>query len=443
MLRAIFTDRDLIRDQFPMTTTESTLTLSPLTIVPEWFKDLQSDAWAEYENEPLPARTNELWRFSSVKNLSLTDYIAVSEFSGDALQLTSPRSYQDPAGRLVFANEALVSAELLHPNLKGSGVIFTTLAEALEKHSGLLREHFMAQPARLGSAKFAALHKAFVRAGTFLWVPRNVEIRAPFEVFHLVDGDCASVYPHTLIIADDNSKVTFVEHFVSADPAHRGFACGVNDLVLKPGSKLTYVSLQEWSQNFVSVQINSTIAARDSVAVNLALNFGGKYSRLESVSRMIDRGARSDMLAVTVARGDQEFDQRTLQDHLEPDTTSDLLYKNVLNDRARTIFSGLIKVERGAHRTDAYQKVRNLLLSDDAEANSMPGLEILADDVRCTHGATSGQVEPEELFYLKSRGIDDLAAKQLIARGFLNEVVARLPDAELSEYLQSQIETQL
>jgi Fe-S cluster assembly protein SufD len=443
MLRAIFTDRDLIRDQFPMTTTESTLTLSPLTIVPEWFKDLQSDAWAEYENEPLPARTNELWRFSSVKNLSLTDYIAVSEFSGDALQLTSPRSYQDPAGRLVFANEALVSAELLHPNLKGSGVIFTTLAEALEKHSGLLREHFMAQPARLGSAKFAALHKAFVRAGTFLWVPRNVEIRAPFEVFHLVDGDCASVYPHTLIIADDNSKVTFVEHFVSADPAHRGFACGVNDLVLKPGSKLTYVSLQEWSQNFVSVQINSTIAARDSAAVNLALNFGGKYSRLESVSRMVDRGARSDMLAISVARGDQEFDQRTLQDHLKPDTTSDLLYKNVLNDRARTIFSGLIKVEPGAHRTDAYQKVRNLLLSDEAEANSMPGLEILADDVRCTHGATSGQVEPEELFYLKSRGIDDLAAKQLIARGFLNEVVGRLPDKKLSDYLQEQIEAQL
>jgi Fe-S cluster assembly protein SufD len=426
-----------------MTTTESTLTLPPLTIVPEWFKDLQSNAWAEYENEPLPVRTNELWRFSSVKNLSLADYIAASEFSGDALQLTSPRSYQDPAGRLVFANEALVSAELLQPNLKESGVIFTTLAEALEKHSGLLREHFMAQPARLGSAKFAALHKALVRAGTFLWVPRNVEIRAPFEVFHLVDGDCASVYPHTLIIADDNSKVTFVEHFVSADPVHRGFACGVNDLVLKPGSKLTYVSLQEWSQNFVSVQINSTIAARDSAAVNLALNFGGKYSRLESVSRMVDRGARSDMLAISIARGDQEFDQRTLQDHLKPDTTSDLLYKNVLDDRARTIFSGLIKVEPGAHRTDAYQKVRNLLLSDEAEANSMPGLEILADDVRCTHGATSGQVEPEELFYLKSRGIDDLAAKQLIARGFLNEVVGRLPDEKLSDYLQEQIEAQL
>jgi Fe-S cluster assembly protein SufD len=443
-LRETFTVRELIRDQHTMaTTTESTLTLSPPTIVPEWFKELQSRAWTEYETEPLPARTNELWRFSSVKNLSLTDYVAVSEFSGDALQWTSPRSYPDPAGRLIFANEALVSAELLHPDLKESGVIFTTLAEALQRHSGLLREHFMAQPARLGSAKFAALHKALVRAGTFLWVPRNVEIRAPFEVFHLVDGDYASVYPHTLIIADDNSKVTFIDHFVSTDPTHRGFACGVNDLVLKAGSKLTYVSLQEWSQNFVSVQINSTIAARDAAAVNLALNFGGKYSRLESISRMVDRGARSDMLAISVAHGDQEFDQRTLQDHLKPDTTSDLLYKNVLNDRARTIFSGLIKVERGAHRTDAYQKVRNLLLSDEAEANSMPGLEILADDVRCTHGATSGQVEPEELFYLKSRGIDDLTAKQLVARGFLNEVVGRLPDGELSEYLQSQVEAQL
>jgi len=426
-----------------MTTTELALAPSPFTTAPGWFKELQTSAWTEYQNEPLPVRTNELWRFSSVKSLELNDYLPAPEFSSDPSEVMSQRSYRQPAGRLVFANDTLVSAELFDSALKKSGVIFTALSDALEKHPDLLREHFMAQPAKLGSAKFAALHKALVRAGTFLWVPRNIEIRAPFEVFHLVEGDCATVYPHTLIIADDNSKVTFVEHFVSSNPEHRGFACGVNDLVLKRGSKLTYVSLQEWSRNFVSVQVNSTIAARDSEAVNLALNFGGRYSRLESVSRMIDHGARSDMLAITVARADQEFDQRTLQDHLKADTTSDLLYKNVLNDNARTVFSGLIKVEPGAHRTDAYQKVRNLLLSDDAEANSMPGLEILADDVRCTHGATSGQIEPEELFYLKSRGINDLAAKQLVARGFLNEVVARLPEAELSEYLQKQIENQL
>ena len=409
----------------------------------DWFRELQAQAWDEFEAEPFPVRTNELWRFSSLKSLSLDGYIPAPEFSGDASCLTEQREFLNPAGRIIFANETLLSAQLLDPALKRAGVIFTTLSQALEKHSDLLREHFMAQPARLGSAKFAALHKAVVKAGAFLWVPRGVEIEAPFEVFHLVQGDLATVFPHTLIIADDNSRVTLLEHFVSANPEHRGFACGVNDLVLKPGSKLTYVSIQEWSRNFVSVQVNSTVAAKDSAAINLALNFGGKYSRLESVSRMVDRGARSDMLAISVARGEQEFDQRTLQDHLKPDTTSDLLYKNTLRDQARTIFSGLIKVEPGAHRTDAYQKVRNLLLSDEAEANSMPGLEILADDVRCTHGATSGQVEPEELFYLKSRGIDDLAAKRLIARGFLNEVVDRLPDEQLSEYLHRQIEAQL
>jgi Fe-S cluster assembly protein SufD len=411
--------------------------------VTDWFRDLQTQAWDEFEAEPLPVRTNELWRFSSVKNLSLDGYVIAPDFSDDPSSLTHAREFANPAGRIVFANETVLTSQLLDPALKRAGVIFTTLSQALEEHSDLLREHFMAQPARLGSAKFAALHKAVVHAGTFLWVPRGVEIQAPFEVFHLVQGDSVAVFPHTLIIADDNSRVTFLEHFVSANPEHRGFACGVNDLVLKPGSKLTYVNIQEWSRNFVSVQVNSTVAAKDSAAMNLALNFGGKYSRLESVSRMVDRGARSDMLAISVARGEQEFDQRTLQDHLKPDTTSDLLYKNALHDQSRTIFSGLIKVEPGAHRTDAYQKVRNLLLSDEAEANSMPGLEILADDVRCTHGATSGQVEPEELFYLKSRGIDDLAAKRLIARGFLNEVVDRLPDGKLTEYLHQQIEAQL
>jgi Fe-S cluster assembly protein SufD len=409
----------------------------------DWFRELQTQAWDDFEAEPLPERTNELWRFSSVKNLSLDGYVVAPEFSGDASGLTPVREFGNPAGRIIFANETVLASQLLDPALKRAGVIFTTLSQALEEHSDLLREHFMARPARLGSAKFAALHKALVQAGTFLWVPRGVEIQAPFEVFHLVRGDSAAVFPHTLIIADDNSRATFLEHFVSANPEDRGFACGVNDLVLKPGSKLTYVSIQEWSREFVSVQVNSTVAAKDSAAMNLALNFGGKYSRLESISRMVDRGARSDMLALSVARGEQEFDQRTLQDHLKPDTTSDLLYKNALHDRSRTIFSGLIRVEPGAHRTDAYQKVRNLLLSDEAEANSMPGLEILADDVRCTHGATSGQVEPEELFYLKSRGIDDLSAKRLIARGFLNEVVDRLPDGQLLEYLHQQIETQL
>ena len=141
------------------------------------------------------------------------------------------------------------------------------------------------------------------------------------------------------------------------------------------------------------------------------------------------------MLSVTVAEGDQEFDQRTWQDHVAPGASSDLLYKNSLDDRSRTIFAGMIKVEPGAQRTDAYQKVRNLMLSDDAEANSMPGLEILADDVRCTHGATSGQVEAEELFYMLARGIHRRTAQRLIVRGFLQEAIDRLGNAALSARL--------
>src|ERR1700756_1446059 len=413
------------------------------TTAPEWFAKIQADAWKEFESEPVPARTDELWRFSSIKNLVLDSYQPASEWSEWDPQFLSGRTFGDPAGRLVFVNERPISCEVFDRQLLDRGVLFLPLERALEEHPELLREHFMAQPVRLGSRKFAALHKASVRSGSVVLIPRHVEVAQPFEVFHFLGSDHVAVFPHTLVIAEEGSKVTLLENFVSIGESREGFACGVNDLVARPGAHLTYISTQDWSRDFVSIQINSTAADRDSSVLNLSLNFGGRYSRLESVSRMIGSGARSDMLSISVASGDQEFDQRTLQDPLQPNPTSDLLYKNALSDRARTVFSGLIKVEPGAHRTDAYQKVRNLLLSDEAEANSMPGLEILADDVRCTHGATSGQIEPEELFYLKSRGIDDLTAKQLVARGFLNEVVGRLPDSDLSEHLHEQIASHL
>jgi Fe-S cluster assembly protein SufD len=424
--------------------------------LPEWFVDARTEARREFADEPYPNRKDELWRFSSVKNLdgatSLLSSAALAKADArpasdfGAARLARPafepaleRAFPEPAGRMVFVNDQLISCKLLDESLSDRGVLFLPLEQALKVRPDLLRAHFMAQPARLGSKKFAALHKASVRAGTVLYLPPSLGVEAPFEVFHIVNGENLALFPHTLIIADKESEVTFLDHFMSMDGQAHGFACGVNDLVLRPGSKLNYISVQNWSRQFVSVQVNSTVAAEKSSAVNLSLNFGGRYSRLESVSRLAGAGSRSDMLAVSIAGADQEFDQRTLQDHLQPDTTSDLLYKNALSANARTIFSGLIKVERGAHRTDAYQKVRNLLLSDEAEANSMPGLEILADDVRCTHGATSGQVEPEELFYLQSRGIPELKAKGLVVNGFLNEVVDRLSNDNIRAYLRDQI----
>src|SRR5213082_2768436 len=310
----------------------------------------------------------------------------------------------------------------------------------MAEHADLFRKYFMAQPATLGSAKFAALHQALVSSGTFLYVPRGVEIAPPLEIFHWLAGENATVFPHLLLVTDELAKVTVIEHFRSVNEHASGFACGVNDLLAGPGAKVTYVCTQNWGDNVIALQMNTTTVDHDASAMSLNLNLGSRYSRFESLSRLTGEGGRSDLLAVAVAKHQQEFDARTLQDHVSPHTASDLLYKNALDDRARTIFGGLIRVEPHAHFTDAYQKVRNLLLSDDAEANSMPGLEILADNVRCTQGATSGQIDADELFYLRTRGIPIPIAQRLIVSGFLNEVIQRLDQPAIAAYLNRLIE---
>ena len=308
------------------------------------------------------------------------------------------------------------------------------------EHTDLFRKHFMSQPATLGSAKFAALHQALVSSGTFLYVPRGVEIELPIEIFHWLDGENAAVFPHLLLVTDELAKVTVIEHFRSAHRQSPGFACGVNDLIAGPGAKVTYVCAQKWGDNVLALQINFTKVEHEASVKSLNLHLGSRYSRFESLSRLTGEGARSDLLAISIADGIQEFDARTLQDHACPHTTSDLLYKNALNDRARNIFGGLIRVEPQAHFTDAYQKVRNLLLSDDAEANSMPGLEILADNVKCSHGATSGQIDADEMFYLQARGIPPAIARQLLVSGFLNEVIERIEERVLADHLRKLIE---
>jgi len=341
---------------------------------------------------------------------------------------------------LIFAGDQLIERDVVSDQLKKRGVIFQPLERAMVEHRELFRKHFMSQPAILGSAKFAALHQALVSSGTFLYVPRGVEIELPIEIFHWLHGENASVFPHLLLVTDELAKVTVIESFRSLDRQAPGFACGVNDLITGPGAKVTYICAQNWGSNVVALQMNTTIVDHDASAMSLNLHLGGKYSRFESLSRLSGEGGRSDLLAVSVANGTQEFDARTLQDHVSPHTASDLLYKNALDDRARTTFGGLIRVEPHAHFTDAYQKVRNLLLSDDSEANSMPGLEILADNVRCTHGATSGQIDKDELFYLRARGIPVSVAQRLIVSGFLNEVIQRLDHEAIADHLRRLVE---
>ncbi len=409
---------------------------------PDWFREQQREAWKQFQSLPSPTRKDQLWRFSNVDLLDLSPFRfggPVSDHDRAAI-LEQSRGLDEVAARLIFAGDQLIERDVISDQLTKRGVIFQPLERAMIEHADLFRKHFMSQPAVLGSAKFAALHRALVSSGTFLYVPRGVEIELPIEIFHWLHGENASVFPHLLLVTDELAKVTVIESFRSLNLQSPGFACGVNDLIAGPGAKVTYVCAQTWGENVRALQMNTTTVDHDASAMSLNLHLGAKYSRFESLSRLIGEGGRSDLLAVAVATGEQEFDARTLQDHVSPRTASDLLYKNALDDRARCTFGGLIRVEPHAHFTDAYQKVRNLLLSDDSEANSMPGLEILADNVRCTHGATSGQVDEDEMFYLQSRGIPVPVAQRLIVTGFLNEVIQRLDHPAIATHLHRLIE---
>ncbi len=394
---------------------------------PGWFREEQRKAWAEFESAARPTRRDEAWRFASVKNADVDSFGLAAEVASEGRLINSSVLGDEWAAKFVFGND-----RLLHRDVAGlpDGVTVVSLEEAAGHHEEIFRKFFMSQPVELGSHRLAALHRAMVSGGVLVHVPANVEVALPIEVHYWVEGAGASVFPHTLVVCEANSKVTVVDRFRSAD-GESAMACGVNDLHAGPGSHLNYVAVQDWSLGGTAFHLNSTIVERDATATALAINLGGRYIRGESLSRMVGAGSRSVMLSINPVDGDREIDQRTLQDHSAPNATSDLLYHNSLDDTARTIFAGLIKVAEGAHQTDAYQKVKNLLLSDDAEANSMPGLEILADEVRCSHGATSGQINEDEVFYMQARGIPARLGRRLILAGFFDDLLARIDDKAL------------
>jgi Fe-S cluster assembly protein SufD len=404
---------------------------------PAWWHERKRAAYARFESLPMPSRTDEGWRFSNLSGIRLGGFAP-----GAAVSVVPASVALAAAPALTFVNGRLAARTTLPAAAAAAGVVVSTLSDAVAANPELLREHFMAQPQKLGSAKFAALHEAFVLDGAFIHVPKGVEVAEPIVIVHSMRGDGAAVFPHTLVIAEDNARVTVVDYFVSGDEA-RQFACGANDLYAGHGSRVTYAAAQCWSLETLSLQFNSTVVRRDARVQSLNLHLGGKQARHESLSQLQAPGGFSEMLALTVASGAREYDQRTLQIHQAPNTKSDLLYKNALLDKSRTIFSGLIIVDPDAQKTDAYQSNRNLMLSDDAESNSLPGLEIQANDVRCTHGATSARIDPEQEFYLKSRGIPPKAANELLIFGFFEEVLGRLENEELRDALRSLVRTRV
>jgi Fe-S cluster assembly protein SufD len=399
------------------------------TTLPTWFSARQQAAQKRYESTAAPKRGDETWRFSNLKQLDFAGFQKGSSGVLPADLITRSTGIERTAAKFIFLNDTLIHSESNLP----VGVIVLPLAEALVSHGDLVEKHFMKQETRLGSAKFAAWHEANVSNGLFVHIGDNIGIEDAIEVHHWISGSNTVIFPHTLVVTGKSSKVRVIDIFRSAAELEPGLAIAFNDLSAGQNSQLDYVAVQALNEVTRIIQINETATARDASAKGFILNTGASWARNESLSRLEGPGSRSDMLSVSIPAREQEYDQRTFQHHVSEGAYSDLLYKNSLYDNSKTIFSGLIFVDEGAHHTDAYQTCRNLLMSDTSEANSMPGLEINADQVKCSHGSTSSQIHDEEIFYLRARGVDPVCARQLIARGFSVEVVERLNDEATEE----------
>lgn len=408
--------------------------------LPDWYQKFREESWKRFVNTADPKRTDENWRFADLKKSKFSELLPAAQVEDEAalIDRSEKSRLTDCAAHYVFANNRLIDSDA---NGLPEGAICLPFGEAIEKHGDLVREHFMKEDRSLGGDKFAALHGSAALSGLFVYFPKGVVCEKPIQVHHYVGGNQQVIFPHTLVVAEDNAQVSVIDMFETIAEEEQTLVIGVVDLVAKNGANLQYVALQDESDHGARhVQINSTRAGRDARTKSAFINLGASWIRNESINRMLEEGADCQIFSANLANGVQEYDQRTLQTHEAQHTTSDLLFKNALYDEARTIFSGLIQVQPGAHHTDSFQTCRNMLGSDKAEANAMPGLEIDADQVKCSHGSTSGQISDEEIFYLQARGIPAEQARQMISLGFLNESISRLGGEELKEFLFRRVE---
>ena len=409
--------------------------------LPEWYLKSRKSAWDNFLDTPFPKRKDENWRFANLKKIAyenIKDAENINEFDYNKY-VSESVSLKEGNYQLIFNNDSLLSQSLVDGNLTDQGFIFKPLSQALIDHGDLIESHFMKEEPRLGSQKFYKLNQARQKEGYFIYVPEGLAISEPLEVFNWISGEDSAIFPYSLIISGKGSQVSVADYFGSSDD-QMGLVCGVSDLIAEEDSKLTYVRTQNLSENAHSIQLSNVMSYENSKVKNFSLNLGCEWLRHESVSRLLGEGSNSEMISVSVPESSQEFDMRTLQLHEKPSTSSDLLYKNALYDESKTTFSGMIKVYEGAHLTDAYQTCRNLLMSDKCEANSMPGLEINADQVKCSHGSTSNPVAENELFYLMSRGIEEPVSRQLVTFGFVKDAVDRLENRKLEEVILKKLE---
>jgi len=416
---------------------------------PAWARERRRQAASLAAALPFPGLEHELWRRTDFRSLDLA---GLDPFAASP-RLTEVSALPRPMLERIQAEEATglalvvqwnhdVVLEKGHPGLDAQGVVVCSTERALREHGARLEP-------RLGAMidpdydRYAAIARALSSGGAFVWVPDGVDAAAPIRIFHGMDGGGRLAAPHTVVVLGRNARATVIEEMISTTGEAVSFHAGATEVFVGADAKLVYGTLQDWGRNVFHYSNHRARLERGAELQWIQTVLGGRMVKANAYFDLAGSGAQAFVHGFMFGDARQHFHLHTLQRHLVDHTTSDLLIKGCLKDRARSVYQGLIQVSEGAQRTDAYQANRNLLLSDQARADSIPGLEILANDVRCTHGATIGNVDEEQMYYLMARGLPRPAAQRLIVEGFFAPVLDRIPLERVRDQLRQVIQQKI
>lgn len=389
-------------------------------------------AWEAYDSLPFPSREDQAWRRTDIRGLNTVDFILHhSGHDQDNLlldQLCIEPVYDGDAYAGQILAGSMERSQHLDKELADKGVIFVDYLTAEKEHPDLLKQ-LLGQIIKSDKDKFTALASALAQDGVVLYLPKNVVIEKPLHSLYCGALKNHAYINHLLIWLEEGAEVTFVHESTSPAQESEGqvFHNGIVEIHVGNNAKLNFIELVSFGENVWSITRECAHVMGDGVLEWIYGAMGTRLTKNFSDIDLIEPGAKARMSGFYFANGQQHLDHDTQQNHLAEETTSDLLFKGALLDYSRSVWQGMIYVAPGASGTDGYQSNRNLILSKNARADSIPGLEILADDVICTHGATIGKIDENELFYLLSRGIPRGEAEQLIVKGFFAEILERIP----------------
>ena len=405
---------------------------------PDWLVDRRREAFERFKAMPLPTLRDEEWRRTDIRPLKLDRFGPPTHAEPSSIAVAALDAAYRGLDGLYGTGIATVDGANAHapdPSKLG-GATFVDLAVAAREHPELIRDHLMTSAYKTDADAFAALHAACWTGGALLFVPKGVKVEVP--LFHLIglSAEGNTDLSHTLVVLEEGAEATLVQETASGD---RGSAAALHlggvELILGRGSRLRFVNIQDWDRHTFHLSRERAVVGADARLQWTVGGLGGRIAKVNQDVALVGEGAKAQVNGVLFTSDRQNLTYITRQDHIAPHTSSDLLYKGGLKDRSKMVWRGMIKVEAEAQHTDAYQKNDNLVLDEDARADSIPGLEIEANEVRCTHGATAGPVDPEMVFYARSRGVDAATATRLIVEGFFANVYDRISVEPVRETL--------